>query len=138
MREPSVSNIATVQGIYAAFGRGDVPAILEVLAEDVDWEYGQAPTDVPWLQPRRGRAGAVGFFESLGAIDFARLEATTFLESGSTVVVLLQLEATVKATGRKVVEEDEVHIWHFDAAGQVARFRHRVDTLLHHSAYHGT
>jgi hypothetical protein len=29
MKEPSVSNLATVQGIYAAFGRRDVPAILE-------------------------------------------------------------------------------------------------------------
>lgn len=132
-----MSHLATVHGIYAAFGRRDIPAILEALAEDVDWEYGQPSTDVPWLQPRRGRAAVVGFFESLGAIDFARLDATTFLESGSTVVVLLQLDATVRATGRRVVEEDEVHIWHFDAAGRVARFRHRVDTHLQHLAWHG-
>jgi ketosteroid isomerase-like protein len=138
MKEPSVSNLATVQGIYAAFGRRDVPAILEFLAEDVVWEYGLNSTDVPWLQPRRGRAEVVKFFEALGAIDFARLEASAFFEAGSTVVVLLQLEATVKATGRQVVEEDEVHIWHFDAAGRVSRFRHRVDTLLHQLAYHGT
>jgi len=133
-----VSNLATVQGIYAAFGRRDVPAILESLAEDVVWEYGRNSTGVPWLQPRRGRHDVVAFFESLAGVDFARLEATTFLESGSIVVVLLQLEATVKATGRQVVEEDEVHIWHFDASGKVARFRHRVDTLQHHLAYHGT
>jgi ketosteroid isomerase-like protein len=30
--------MATVQGIYEAFGKGDVPAILEVLADDVEWE----------------------------------------------------------------------------------------------------
>ncbi len=132
-----MSNLATVQGIYAAFGRGDVPAILEHLAEDVVWEYGHNSTDVPWLQPRRGRNAVVGFFEALGGVDFARLDATTFLESGSTVVVLLQLDATVKATGRQVVEEDEVHIWHFDAAGRVARFRHRVDTLQHQLACQG-
>jgi uncharacterized protein len=138
VKEPSVSNLATVQGIYAAFGRGDVPAILESLAEDVVWEYGPTSTDVPWLQPRRGRAEVVTFFEALAAVDFARLEATTFLESGSTVVVLLQLEATVRATGRTLIEEDEVHIWHFDAAGKVSRFRHRIDTLQHQLAYHGT
>ena len=34
----SVSNAATVQGIYEAFGKGDVPAILDVLADDVEWE----------------------------------------------------------------------------------------------------
>ena len=32
-----MSNIATVQGIYEAFGKGDVPAILAVLADDVAW-----------------------------------------------------------------------------------------------------
>ena len=48
-----MSNIPTVQDIYAAFGRGDVPAILAQLAEDVDWEYGMADAGVPWLQPRR-------------------------------------------------------------------------------------
>lgn len=38
-----MSPIETVRQIYAAFGRGDVPAILACLAEDVDWEYGQPP-----------------------------------------------------------------------------------------------
>lgn len=30
--------IETVQQIYAAFGRGDVPFILSQLADDVEWE----------------------------------------------------------------------------------------------------
>jgi ketosteroid isomerase-like protein len=132
-----MSHIPTVQTIYAAFRRGDIPGILAHLSADIDWEYGGGSTDVPWLQPRRGQAGAAAFFESLAAIDITRLEPTAFLESGSTVVVLFQLEATVKATGRRVVEEDEVHIWHFDAAGKAARFRHRIDTHQHHLAFHG-
>jgi ketosteroid isomerase-like protein len=130
-----VSNIATVHDIYAAFGRGDVPAILARLAPDVEWEYGPATPDVPWLQPRRGPGEVGHFFASLAAIEFRRFEPTAFFESGPTVVVLIQLEAVVRATGRAVVEADEVHIWHFDAAGQVARFRHRVDTLQHHRAF---
>ena len=28
-------NVKIVQGIYAAFGQGDIPAILNVLADDV-------------------------------------------------------------------------------------------------------
>jgi hypothetical protein len=31
-------NAATVAGIHAAFGRGDIPAILAALADDVRWE----------------------------------------------------------------------------------------------------
>jgi uncharacterized protein len=132
-----MSNLATVQSIYAAFGRGDIPAILATLADDVEWEYGGTATDVPWLQPRRGPTEVVGFFESLAAIEFRHFAPTTLLESGTVVVALVQLEAVVKATGIAVSEVDEVHIWHFDAAGKVARFRHRADTLQHHRAWHG-
>jgi ketosteroid isomerase-like protein len=132
-----VSNLATVQGIYAAFGRGDVPDILAALADDVEWEYGVNSTDVPWLQPRRGRDGAAGFFESLGAMDIRRFEVSGLFEAGSTVVALVQIEFTVKATGRSVVEEDELHVWGFDSAGKVARFRHRADTHQQYLAFHG-
>ena len=132
-----MTNIGTVQQIYEAFGRGDVPAILERLADDVDWEYGGDSTDVPWLQPRRGRPQVAGFFQALAAVDIQRFQPTTFLESGNVVVVLIQLDAVVRATGRSVAEEDEVHIWHFDDAGRVSRFRHRADTHRHWQAYKG-
>jgi len=42
--------------------------------------------------------------------------------------VLIELEFVVRATGLRVVEEDEVHIFHFDDSGKVRRFRHRLDT----------
>ena len=123
-----MAHIGTVQQLYEAFGKGDVPAILGNLADDVDWEYGGDATGLPWLQARRGRAQVAGFFQDLAALDIQRFEPTTFLESGNAVVVLIQLEVVVRATGRRVVEEDEVHIWHFDDSGQVRRFRHRLDT----------
>jgi hypothetical protein len=41
----------------------------------------------------------------------------------------------VKKTGKKVTEEDEVHIWHFNDAGKITRFRHCVDTHQHVQAY---
>jgi len=33
-----MSNLATVQALYEAFGAGDVPGFLDMLAEDVEWE----------------------------------------------------------------------------------------------------
>ena len=123
-----MAHIGTVQQLYEAFGKGDVPAILGHLADDVDWEYGGDATGLPWLQARRGRTQVAGFFQDLAALDIQRFEPTTFLESENAVVVLIQLEVVVRATGRRVVEEDEVHIWHFDDSGQVRRFRHRLDT----------
>jgi uncharacterized protein len=132
-----VAHSQTVQRIYQAFGKGDIPAILSTLASDVVWEYGGSTTDVPWLQARRGRDDVGGFFQALQALDFHSFNPHSVFESGQTVVVLVDLEATVKATGTKVVEVDEVHIWHFGADGLVARFRHRADTHLQWKAYHG-
>ena len=131
-----MNNVERVQAIYAAFGRGDIPAILEQLTEDVEWEYGVNSTDVPWLQPRRGRTEVVKFFESLSALEISKFVPKYVLSQGDVVVGLIDLEAKVKATGQRVVEDDEVHVWYFDDRGRVRRFRHRVDTHLHWKALH--
>jgi ketosteroid isomerase-like protein len=123
--------IETVQQIYAAFGRGDVPTILQHLAEDVEWEYATAPNPIPWLQPLRGRDQVPRFFEALFAgIEITRFEVTKIFGDDRTVVDLVTLHYTARATGQQVQEVDEVHIWHFNEAGRVQRFRHRADTLL--------
>lgn len=125
-----------VQQIYEAFGRGDVPAVLEHLADDVEWEYGPASADVPWLKPRRGRTAVAGFFESLDALEMTKFQVKHVLEQGNVVVSLLDVEATVSATGRSFAEEDEVHIWYFNDEGKVQRFRHQVDSYQHWAAAH--
>jgi ketosteroid isomerase-like protein len=33
-----MSNVETVKAIYDAFGRGEVDAVLDQLAEDVEWD----------------------------------------------------------------------------------------------------
>lgn len=121
----------TVHHIYAAFQRGDIPAILDCMADDVEWEYSIAPLGVPWLERRRGRAEVPQFFASHVFFDLHRFQPKTFLASDNVVVVLIDVELTVKATGRRVVEEDEIHIWYFDAQGRVSRFGHKVDTHRH-------
>lgn len=127
----------TVKCIYEAFARGDLPTILGYIAEDVDWEYGVVSTDVPWLQHRSGRAQVPAFFAALQALDIHAFTPTRMLGSGSVVVSLVDLDATVRATGKRIVEADEVHIWHFNEAGQVVRFRHRADTYQQWAAFHG-
>lgn len=135
--EVVLSNLTAVQEIYAAFGRGDVPAILDRLADSVEWEYGAGASEIPWLQTRRGRAGAAEFFSSLSALEIEKFVPKAFFEGQGVVVVLLDLEAKVRATGWRIVEEDEVHIWYFDEASRVTRFRHRADTQQHLTAYRG-
>ena len=131
-----MSNIDTVRAIYEAFGKQDVPAILERIAEDVEWEYAYPDRGIPWLAPRRGREGALGFFQAVGAeLAFERFEIAAICGDGDVVIALANLTATVRRTGKRIVEEHEAHLWWFDAKGRVRRFRHAADTLQHMEAW---
>jgi hypothetical protein len=66
------SRIDVVRGIYESFGKQDVPAILERLAPDVQWEYGPTDARVPYLVPRKGAAEVGGFFQAIGEASSSR------------------------------------------------------------------
>ena len=133
-----MSNIPTVQKLYAAFQSGDISTIIDQMDEDVELQYTITSPEVPWHQPRRGRADAPKFFEALGALEFSKFQPKRFFESEDMVVVLLDVEMTVKATGRGIAEQDAVHLWHFNSEGQVSKFADKVDTYQHWAAYRGT
>jgi ketosteroid isomerase-like protein len=126
-----MSHIEAVRDIYSAFSRQDVPAILERLAPDVDWEYAYRDEGVPWLLPRRGREQVLGFFQSLAGLELRKFELKRLLGDGDLVLALFEVEGVARQTGRGYVEQDEVHLWYFNERGQVQRFRHVVDTLQH-------
>lgn len=131
-----MSNANTVRDIYAAFGRGDAPAIIERLSDDIEWEYAYADYGVPYLVPRRGRAAVAGFFAALASTaEVTRFEVKAVVGDGELVVALCDLGLTVKATGRSIAETDEPHLWWFDARGRVRKFRHAADTHQHVQAF---
>ncbi len=131
------NNIETIQGIYEAFGRGDIAAIVAKMSPDVDWDYGQT-VDVPYLKPRRGRDGVAAFFQAVA--DHLEFRSFTPKEvfgtaDGKVVIVLVDIDAIAKTTGRPIYEEDEIHLWRFGPDGLIARFRHGVDTAKHVAAH---
>ncbi len=132
-----MTNADQVRAMYAAFQRGDVAPIIQAMAPDVRWDDPAQNTDAPWLQPRRGPDGVAAFFASLAAIEFHRFEVKTVLEQANLVVGIVIVEATVKATGVRVDEADEVHLWTFNELGKVTEFKHRLDTRQHQLAFTG-
>lgn len=56
-----MGNLQTVQDIYAAFWRGDIPFILNALAEDVEW-HEPPGGEAPFKGTYRGREGVGQFF----------------------------------------------------------------------------
>lgn len=128
---------AITQAILADFGRGDVAAILARCHPDIEWEYGMTVEhDVPWYQQRRGREAAAGFFTSLADVTWHRFEPKRLLADGNLVVLLLDADYTVAATGRRVVYDDAVMLFWYDDAGRLVRFAHRVDMLPAFNALH--
>jgi ketosteroid isomerase-like protein len=129
----------TIAEVYAAFGRGDVPAILGVMADDVRWEHWEDNSaqraGVPYLQPREGREGVAAFFAAVAGIDFHAFEVRGIAAAGDLVVADVLLEATLPNGAR--LRDEELHYWRFDADGRICAMRHYVDTAKHASAEAG-
>jgi ketosteroid isomerase-like protein len=124
--ENPVSNVATVQAIYEAFGRGDVATILDKLDDAVEWETSVPVPEVPWLQARQGKANIVGFFESMASLQITRFEPHTIFDGGDNVFVLIKFEAL--ARGRIYSFPNNGHLWQFNAARKVVKYDHVTDT----------
>ena len=58
-------NLDTVRGAYEAFARGDVPAVLAILADDIEWSV---PPPLPQAGDAHGR-DEVGAGAPLKAVE---------------------------------------------------------------------
>jgi uncharacterized protein len=128
-----VSNVETVQEIYAAFGRGDVEAIVDKVADDVQWESWEAGNTaqragVPDLAARSGKDGVREFFGVVAGMQIEDLKVLDVLASERQVVVEIDIQI---AAGDTRIRDEELHLWTFDDAGRVVRLRHYVDTAKH-------
>lgn len=94
-------NLQVVQGMYEAFGRGDVQTIIASLSPTVQWED-FIPSQVPHGGLRKGPGEVARFFQELASgVKFERFEPTNFLASGDQVVVLGRYAGAIPSTGKK-------------------------------------
>ena len=120
-------NVQTAKDGYAAFGGGDLPGILALLTDDIEWVNPGPPDVIPGAGTHRGKDAVAAFFGTLAqSTDFQAFEPREFIAQGDHVVALIHSEATVRSTGRKVVD-DAAHLWTF-RDGKVARFQVFQDT----------
>ena len=132
-------NLRIVQDMYAAFGRGDVAFVLAQIDDDCDgWGVvSGTQTSVPWHVDlkQRGKAGAVRFFEALGAnVDHQEFEQRDFAASSDHVYVTVRLVQTIRATGKTFEQPEVVHHFTFKN-GKVIRCRILEDTALTSAAF---
>jgi ketosteroid isomerase-like protein len=122
----STDNISVVRGMYEAFQRGDINAVLNSYAPNITW-YSPGGREIPWAGARQGREQVGQFFAQLDAsLEFLDFATEQFAASGDTVIVIGRDRVRVKASG-DVLDEQWAHVMQV-RDGQVVDFREIIDT----------
>lgn len=123
-----MSNVKTMQDLYAAFGRGDIPSVLGGMDPNIEWREAEnnpyQPSGAPWVGPD---AVLNNLFIKLGGEwDGFTVTPKEFHDAGDTVVVEARYTGTYKSTGKNL-DAQVTHIWRL-RDGKVLSFQQYVDT----------
>ena len=120
------SPLDVVQAVYAAFGGGNLPAFLDLLAEDTDWTFHGA-AGLAYTGTFQGRSAVEKWLASVAQTDdIQAFEPREFLVGGEHVTVL-GWERTRALPDGEVFETDWVHVFTV-RGGRVVRFWGMYDT----------
>ncbi len=119
-------NLEVVQQLYANFGKGDIPAVLLVLTDDIVWHSPGPKEILPWAGTYRGKQVEQWFTVLGGALDILKFEPQEFISQGDKVVALGYEQARVKSTGR-INENNWAMVWTL-RDGKISEHRAYEDT----------
>lgn len=92
--------IQVVQDLYAAFGRGDVAAVLAAFTDDAEIVF-PGPSVIPFTGTHRGQAAIGQFFQTLGEnVEIREFGADEYIAQNETVVALGHERASARDSGR--------------------------------------
>ncbi len=121
------ANIKTIMGVYEAFGRGDVAAILDAVTDDVDWSAEAASAAAPWHGARHGKDAVATFFADFGStMEVEEFTPVSIAANDTDVLAVVRFRARSRATG-KTVAMGLHHLFTF-RDGKIAYYRGTEDT----------
>jgi len=130
----TTSPTAVIQSMYAAFGRGDIEALLGLCTDDVDWNM-LGSIGHPYLGRFQGKAELLRWFGLVAEFDdIQAFEPREFLAGPDHVTVLGWERTRVKPAGG-VFETPWVHVFSLRDS-KVARFVGLYDTAAVEAARH--
>lgn len=98
-----MTNKEIVQQMYVDFGQANIQGILNAISDDIIWDT-PGPEFIPWAGVRNGKAGAMDFFNQVGATTtYEKFEPQAFIEEGDKVIALGVAHFTTTTTGKKGV-----------------------------------
>lgn len=129
-------NVEMIKTAYGHFKTGNMPAVLEMLSPDVSWGMIGRPHDVPMAGIRKGKQGALDFFQTLQEVqELKEFAPQKFVGDDDTVVIIGHTKWKMHKSGVEG-ENDWVHVFTIKD-GLVTSFRGHQDTGLLAEAYHG-
>ena len=101
------TNQTIIENAYAAFARGDIPTVLEVLDQDILWHV---PGRGPLSRDYKGHAEVLGFFQRFMELSEGtfRIAVNDVLAKGDRVLAMVTESA--QRNGRKW-SSPQVHAW---------------------------
>ncbi len=124
----TTANLATTEKLFTAFGSHDIPAIIDLLHDDIVIEF-YGPDVIPYAGTYHGKTEARKFFETvLSSIDINQFDPEEMLAVDDKVIVPGHLNLTTKSGGR-VIDSDFVHVITLKD-GKWIRFRDFMNTAV--------
>lgn len=127
-----MDNVGLLKNLYDAFGRGDIPTVLEAMSTDIRWHQAESnpyrPSGEAWVGPD---AVLNNLFMRIGTEwDGFTVHPKSFHDADGSVIVEIRYSGTYKPTG-KSLDAQACHVWDIKN-GKVTRFQQYVDTAKLH------
>jgi ketosteroid isomerase-like protein len=117
------ANAQVIEQAYAAFGRGDIPGLLALLDDNVEWT---SPRTLPHGGEFHGPAEVVKFFEAIGAEwDPLTIDVKQVDEVGDLVVGVVRADGIRR--GGEPAGYGAVHVFRV-GNNKITGFHEYVDT----------
>jgi hypothetical protein len=120
------SPVETVQAAYAAFGKGDIPGLLEYVTDDVEWTFDGSTGD-PYMRTARGKDDLVAWFGEVASCDAIQAFEPRKMLAGAEHVTVIGWERTQALPAGGIFETPWIHVWEL-RGGKLARFFGMLDT----------
>lgn len=125
-------NLKKVQKLYSSVSCGEISAVLDMLVEDVEWEF-YGPSIIPFCGRRKGREQVAQFFRRYEELmDVELFEIQEIIVQKEKVIVFGHEQMRVKNSAL-IYKTPWVHTYIFEQ-GKISKFCEYADTAAIESA----
>ena len=129
-------NIQLTQEIFQAFATGNIPFLLNILADDIEWYVAGSREHLPLAGTYKGREQVAQVFQTVSQyLELQQFQPEEFVAQNNQVAVFGKAKGNIRPNN-SVVEYDWVHLYTWQD-GKVIKFREYLDTGAMATAFQG-